>query len=424
MSQTTTPPTEDADLRSVLRNSQFRRIWAAGIFTSMMRWLDLLVLGVFTFDLTDSAGRVAIVIMVRMLPRLFFGVALGTLADRVNRKHLWVVALLGLGSASATLGALIASGEVVYWHILVAVFAMGTFWATEFPVRRALIADVVPDEAIAPAISIDWTTDSLNRMAGPALGGGLFVTVGAEGAYLLMGCVFLVAALVASTLRYTAIGRDVDDHSGLLQHFAGGLRYVRTSRLLIGALMVTVVFNIVFPTYQSMIPVIGKDVLGADPFRVGLMSATEGLGAVFAALWIANRATARSYARIYYFGTGLFLACALGFSQSSVYLVSSALLFTAGFGFSSFATMQTTILIRASAPAMRGRVLGVLSLAIGAGPLGALQVGPLVAAFGEQTALTIVVLEGIVMLAVVGAVWPMLRQPGVPTAREAVAPAP
>ena len=58
---------------------QFQRIWAAGILTSMMRWLDLLVLGVFTFELTDSAGQVALVLVARMLPRLFFGVALGTL---------------------------------------------------------------------------------------------------------------------------------------------------------------------------------------------------------------------------------------------------------------------------------------------------------------------------------------------------------
>jgi MFS family permease len=185
-------------------------------------------------------------------------------------------------------------------------------------------------------------------------------------------------------------------------------------------LLVTVVFNVVNPPYQSMIPVIGKDILGADPLRVGLLSAAEGLGAVLAALWIANRATTRSYSRIYYFGTGLFLVCVLGFSQAESYAVSAILLFIAGFGFSSFATMQTTILVRAAAPAMRGRVLGVLSLAIGAGPLGALQVGPLVSAFGEQTALTMVVAEGLVALLAVGMRWPMLHQPGTATAPMAV----
>jgi predicted MFS family arabinose efflux permease len=322
----------------------------------------------------------------------------------------------GLGTVAGLLGVLIASGALVYWHLLVAVFAMGTFWAMEFPVKRALIADSVPDAAIGPAISLDWTTDSLNRMAGPALGGGLMVTVGADGAYLLMAGVFAAAVLVASTIRYEAVAPDGSETLSPLRHVISGLRYVRASQLMVGALMVTVVFNVVFPTYQSMIPVIGKDVLGADPVGVGILSASEGLGAVVAALLLASRSTMRWYPRIYYFGTGLFLVCALGFSRSEVYAVSSALLFTAGFGFSSFATMQTTILVREAAPAMRGRVLGVLSLAIGAGPLGALQVGPLVSALGEQGALTVVILEGMLMLAAVGVVWPMLRRPAGPRA--------
>jgi len=230
----------------------------------------------------------------------------------------------------------------------------------------------------------------------------------------LMGAVFAAAAVVASTVRYEAFAPDGSESLSPLQHVASGLRYVSARRLMVGALMVTIVFNVVFPTYQSMIPVIGKDVLGADPVGVGLLSATEGFGAVLAALLLASRATTRWYPRIYYFGTGLFLVCALGFSRSEVYAVSAGLLFTAGFGFSSFATMQTTILVREAAPAMRGRVLGVLSLAIGAGPLGALQVGPLVSALGEQGALTVVILEGLVMLAVVGVVWPAMRRAAAP----------
>tara|TARA_Y100000588_G_scaffold387660_1_gene485913 strand:+ start:728 stop:1999 length:1272 start_codon:yes stop_codon:yes gene_type:complete len=406
-------PAEKTDLRSLFRNSHFRRIWAAGILTSMMRWLDMLVLGVFTFELTDSAGLVAIALVTRQSPRLFFGIALGALADRFNRKHLWICSLLGLAAVAVSLSLLITSGTVVYWHLLLAVFANGTFWALEFPVRRALLADAVSEEAIGPAVSIDWTTDSLNRMVGPAVGGALFVTVGADGAYLLMSAIFIAATLVAIRLRYTT-HKHVTDGAGPLAALTSGLRYARSSKIIVGTLIVTVALNTVFPSYQSMIPVIGKDILGADPVGVGLLSATEGLGAVIAALWIASRTKTRSYPRIYFFGTGLFLLCALGFSRSEEYALSAAVLFIGGFGFSSFATMQTAILMRATAPAMRGRVLGVLSLAIGAGPLGALQVSPLVIAVGEQGALSIVILEALAMLVVAGFIWPVLRKPWQP----------
>ncbi len=399
----------DTDDTSVLRNPRFRRIWAAGFLTSMMRWLDLLVLGVFVFDMTDSAAKVAIVLLVRMLPRFVFGIALGTLADRVNRQYLWVAALATLSGMSLLLGILIMTDAITYGLLLVVVFISGIFWATEFPVRRAMIGDVVPHAAIGRAFGTDWTTDSFNRMIGPALGGALIVTVGAEGGYFLMSAAFGFAALVAMSLDYTPHVRDEVAQSPA-QSLMEGLRRVRRTRLLLAVMLVTVLFNLVFFPYQSMIPVIGKDILGANPLRVGLLSSIEGFGALIGALWIANRARPSMYPRLYYFGTAAFFTCALAFSRSEVYALSAALMFIAGFGFSAFATMQTTILVRSTSVAMRGRVLGVLSLSIGAGPVGALQVAPLTSAVGNQTTLTILVVEGMVLLAVVGLMLPVLRR--------------
>ncbi|MCZ6706859.1 MAG: MFS transporter [Chloroflexi bacterium] len=404
-----TVETPSADPRSVLRNRQFQRIWAGGILTSMMRWLDILVLGVFTFEMTDSAAQVAIMLLVRMLPRFLFGVAVGTLADRVNRKHLWVATLVLLALVAFVLAVLIASEEIKYWQLLVLVFATGVFWAAEFPVRRAMIADVVPAEALGRAFGTDWTTDSFNRMIGPALGGGLLITVGAEGAYFLMAGVFVAAALVAATLVYVPRPRGAEAASPL-SDLVAGLRYVRASHLLVSVLMVTVLFNMVFPAYQTMIPVIGKEVLGADPLRVGLLSAVEGLGAMLGAIWIASRATPPIYPRLYTYGTLFFFCGALAFSRVEAYPLALFVLFVAGFGFSAFATMQTTILVQTTSAEMRGRVLGTLSLAIGIGPLGALQVGPLSAAVGDQSTLTVIVLEGIVLLIMVAAARPVLRR--------------
>ena len=70
--------------------------------------------------------------------------------------------------------------------------------------------------------------------------------------------------------------------------------------------------------------------------------------------------------------------------------------------------MQTTILVTTTDVEMRGRVLGILSLCIGAGPIGVLQIGPLVAAVGEQTGLAIVVAEGVILLIAAAVVWPVL----------------
>jgi predicted MFS family arabinose efflux permease len=108
--------------------------------------------------------------------------------------------------------------------------------------------------------------------------------------------------------------------------------------------------------------------------RVGILSSLEGCGAVLGSLLIATLAHSRHYQRLFFYGSLLFLLGILTFSRSHSYLLSACVLFTGGFGVAGFSTMQTTILVSACAPAMRGRVMGTLALCIGAQPLGALQV--------------------------------------------------
>ena len=88
------PVDEVASLRLVLTNPGFRSVWLTGALASAMRWPDLLVLGVFVFDLTDSPLQVAILFFFRMIPRVLFGIAIGTIADRVSRQTLLVAGFL------------------------------------------------------------------------------------------------------------------------------------------------------------------------------------------------------------------------------------------------------------------------------------------------------------------------------------------
>ena len=386
----------------------FRRLWLAGALASAMRWLDLLVLGVFVFDLTDSALQVAIFFFFRMIPRVLFGVAIGTIADRVSRQTLLIVGFVALAAISTVLGALVIAERVEYWHLLVGAFVAGIFWSNEFPVRRAMIGDVVPRALVGRAVALDIGTSAFTRMLGPFLGGALLEGIGAEAAFFLEAVVFVAAALVVASLRYTPPTR-VGPRATPLRDVADAFRYVRASQLLMGVFAVSFVMNLLAFPYTSMVPVIGRDTLEIDAVRIGLLSSAEGLGAVLGSALIAGRSPERSYARIYYFGSMFFLVCVLLFSRSEIYALSLAVLWLAGFGMTSFATMQTTLVVASAAPEMRGRALGALSLSIGSGPLGALQIGLMAGALGAPLATSISAIEGIVVLALVGLVWPVLR---------------
>ena len=52
----------------LLASADFRRLWTIGIVAFAVRWLEMLVVGVFVYQHTGSAFDVALMTMLRMLP--------------------------------------------------------------------------------------------------------------------------------------------------------------------------------------------------------------------------------------------------------------------------------------------------------------------------------------------------------------------
>ncbi len=398
-----------APVRLVLSDRSFRRLWLTGALTSAMRWLDTLVLGVFVFDLTGSAFLVALLFFTRQVPRILFALVIGTLADRVDRRLMLMVCFTLLTAVSALLGTLVATGRIEYWHLLAASFVAGTLWAVEFPVRRAMLGDVVPRELIGRAMAIDIGTSSLTRVFGPITGGILLAVIGAEAAFFTQAVTFLLALAVLATLSYTPPARSAEAKAPLAD-LVDGVRYIRRRRLLAGAFLASLLMNIFGFPYLTMVPVIGKETLGLDAVGVGMLQSAEGFGALIGATLIASLAPTRIYTFLYVGGIAFFMAMVMLFSRSEIFLLSLVFLWMAGFGMASYTSMQTTLFVASAPPQLRGRVIGTASMALGGNPLGALSVGVTAELLGAPIATTLMSVEGLLALSAVVLAWPELRR--------------
>ncbi|HJN03876.1 MAG TPA: hypothetical protein QF665_02015, partial [Alphaproteobacteria bacterium] len=154
---------------------------------------------------------------------------------------------------------------------------------------------------------------------------------------------------------------------------------------------------------------IGEGSLGLSAFPIGVLVAAEGVGAMLGALWLAFYDQPRYYTKYYFFGPAIFFVAILLFANSHIFVVSLIILLIGGFGMAGFSTMQSTIPFLQSDPAMRARVMGLLSVSIGSGPVGMLHVGLLANTFGATTAVTIIAVEGLIALALVYVLWPEAR---------------
>ncbi len=393
----------------LLHNPGFVRLWLSGILCGVLRWLELLAIGLFVLERTGSPLLVAVLTLVRMAPMLLFGIPAGALADRYDRRRLLVLSLLVLALASAILMILALTDRILIWQVALGAFLNGMFWATEFPVRRTMLGELVGPALLSRAMALESATGNATRMVGPALGGVLLQAVGLYGIYLLGAILYTVAAVLALRIVYSQ-ARPAGGSTSLAAMLLEGWRFARAQRLVLGALAVTVIVNLWGFAYITMVPVIGERVLHLSPTLIGVLMSTEGFGALIGALLVGRGRPGR-YTQIYTGSSLVFLLAVLAFALSARAPLSFALILLAGIGIAGFSVMQSTIMFLAAPAHLRSRLMGLLTVAIGAGPIGMLHVGLLANWLGAAHAVALIALEGLVALALAALVWPELRRP-------------
>ena len=147
----------ETPLAQALASTDFLRLWIAGLCAGVMRWLEILAVGVYTLEVTGSAFTVALMYFARTVPTLFGGPICGALAERLNRKHMYAIGVSVMLLVSVALAVLAWTGALQLWHVATGAVLSGVVWSMEHTVRRTVARDVVPPGA--PAV------DS----AGPAL---------------------------------------------------------------------------------------------------------------------------------------------------------------------------------------------------------------------------------------------------------------
>src|SRR5438309_3941076 len=96
----------------LLASADFRRLWTIGIIVFAVRWLEMLVVGVFVYQHTGSAFTVALMTMLRMLPMALFGAVIGASAERIERRTALVAVIVTMLLTSLCLALLAYAGRL------------------------------------------------------------------------------------------------------------------------------------------------------------------------------------------------------------------------------------------------------------------------------------------------------------------------
>ena len=389
----------------------FLILWATGALYGTMRWLEVLVVALYTFDQTGSPIAVAGIMFVRMLPMVLFGSFVGVIADRLDCKRLLLTGFSVLAIVAVVLALLASADMLPLWVLTISVFVSGTVFSVDLTIRRMLLGEAAGMPMLGRALALDSATGNATRMLGPLMGGTVYEALGLPGVYAFAAIIYTLMTVLFSRLSTPPRHAEAPSQP-FMASMSDALRYVRGEHRIQAILSITMIINIwAFPV-SSMVPVIGRETMELSASWIGFLASGEGAGSFAGAVLLSWLIHARYYIRVYVVGSILFLACVTAFSITPGLSSGWPTLVAGGLGVAGFAAMQPTLIMAFTDPAYRSRVMGLLTVCIGTGPIGILHLGLMAEWLGPTRAVMVMGLEGLFMIVLVIMMFPTLRQRG------------
>jgi len=404
---TDAPPPFERDTRSgafsSLTNPFFARYLTALIFSMTGTWVRITAMGYLVYDLTGDPFKLGLISFAQAAPELIFGPFAGALIDRVDRKRVLVVVQFTYIAMMLLLTAIVASGIVQYWHLLVIGIIVGTATAFDWPARLSIVPSLVARKHLQSAVALNAAAFNGSRVIGPSIGGWL---IGAVGVGICFGFTagaavpFTIVLLLMASIRPR---HAVDDESeSAWSTLVEGYRYIWRTPDIRAMLSVDIIPIALGMSYSTMAPAIARDVLGMGAEGLGYLLTANGIGSLTGTLLVAMLSGMRNRGRVVVLGVGAFGAILVVFGLSGSIWLSIPTIIMLGLVYSTYGTMNDTLLQTNVDDEYRGRVMATYSMFWGLSPIGGLLAGTLAAYVGIQWAVAI---NGLLVLVYVPYLW-------------------
>jgi len=409
-------PTGRGELRTLLAHSGFARFLTARLATSVAVQMQTVAVGWQVYEISRDPLDLGLIGLSQFLPFVLLVLPAGHVADRHTRQKVLAACYALELVCALLLLAFTLTGLEVVWPVFAVMVLFGVARAFAMPTGQALLPNVVPPRLFSRAVAVNSTTWQLSTIAGPAVG-GLVYLLGAEVVYATVATLLAAAVILMFGVRAPRPLRSSEAVN--LDSLLEGLRFVYRRKVIFGAVTLDL-FAVLFGGATALLPAFASDILDVGPDGLGLMRAAPGVGAAIIAVALAWRPLTRHVGPAMLGGVALFGAATVVFGLSESFLVS--LLALAILGAADMVSVYIRhLLVQLETPdEIRGRVSAVSAVFIGASnELGDFESGVTAAWWGLRPA---VVVGGVASIAVAGwwaRAFPELRQmQQFPTARD------
>jgi len=381
----------DGNWRS-FRHRNYRILFPANSISNIGSWAQRIAQDWLILELTNNNGTyLGLVTAVQFAPVLLFSLHGGVLADRLDKRKVLIATNLVGGAASVGLGLLVTSHMVQLWHVFVLAAVLGISTAIDAPVRQAFTSELVGNEDLPNAVSLNSANFNGGRLIGPAVSGLLIAAFGTGPSFLINGSsyIFVIVAL----MKLDKKDFFHQDRPKSLGNIREGIAYAK-ARPDIYVVMIMVfalaTFGLNFQIFNALM---ATQEFGLGPANFGLMGTFIAIGSLTGAIASARLERFRT-TRFVMLGGMAFSASIMMLSVLPNYTIYILWLPICGLTALTTLVSANSIVQMNTDPAIRGRVMGLyLLIFMGGTPFGSPLIGLTTDLIGIR--LTIVVCGGI-----------------------------
>ena len=380
-------------LPNSLRALQHRnfRLFIVGQGTSQIgNWVQLIATSWLVYKLSGSTLMLGLAAFSLQIPMLVITPFAGVLLDRLDvRRVLFATNTLAMLQSLVML-ALMVSGYIEAWHVVLGNAVLGLGNAFDAPARQALISKLLPDrQELTNAIALNSTVMNGARFIGPMLGGLVTASFGEVWSFAV-NCVMRFAVL--SALRATSIAAHVarQGPSSILKQLMMGIEYAYGFFPSRCALVLLAVSSFCLHSYGSLMPWFASERFHGDSRTLGLLYSSAGMGAVCGMIYLASRTNIRGLFKVIGWSAGAAGLSLVAFSFSENLWLALPMLFASSLSMMLTAASTNTVLQSIVPDELRGRVAALYVMSfLGMSPVGSLCSGWLADYIGSPHAVAL-----------------------------------
>ena len=358
---------------AAFNNRNFRLYFIGQTISTIGSWTQSLAVIWLVLEITNRSDRLGLAMALQFLPMLVLGAPAGVLADKFDNRRLLVATSTLSGILALAFGSVVATGHITIWWIYALTLMLGLVLAVERPAMQAILYQLVGVELLASAVATNSTINSVSRLIGPALAGGLIATVGVKTCFYINAATYLVviAALIALRSSELTVRPLIGRTKGRLRE---GFAYVRANPNVARPLLVMTIVGTAAYNFQTTFPAMVRFGFHRGAGAVGTVMSVSAIGSIIGGIYIAGvNPHPRKTLTITLVGFG---AALLALSITPGFWPFVAMTIVLGFASASFQSVNTVVLQQATEPSMQGRVMALHQMAwFGSTPIGSVLMG-------------------------------------------------